>query len=301
MLKRFARFIPVVAAAVAVAVALVVLSRVMVTVDTISQPEYRLAYLGGVIALLGGLAVFAWVKLRPRRTPEPTKQLPHHRRLSPEARLEKIYARHHLDSLEPAAPAKRRRLPGPNESARLVVAVAGVRAVGKTALTSALRETAASDETSKENVLPVELVELPDLGTNLGHNIERLGPAQTADLTLFVVDQDLRDYEQDAISALARRQANVLIVLNKCDLMRAEAIAETTTSIASKLATAGMEADIVTTAAAPKPAVRLVDGDDKAAEEEISRPPEVSAIRTCLEILAQRRGRQGVRFLPLSA
>ncbi|HRK96521.1 MAG TPA: hypothetical protein PK694_09400, partial [Rhodospirillales bacterium] len=103
MFQRFARFIPVVAAAVAVALALAVLSRVMVTVDTITHPEYRLAYVLGVVALLGGLGLFAWLKLRPRRTAPAARQLPYHRRLSPEDRLGKLYDKHHLDRIEAMA------------------------------------------------------------------------------------------------------------------------------------------------------------------------------------------------------
>lgn len=298
MLKRFARFIPVIAAAVAVAVALVVLSRVMVTVDTIAQPEYRYAYLGGVVVLLGGLGVFAWLKLRRPPTASSTRQVPHQRRLSPEARLDKLYARHRLDQAEPVSARAHLGISTTRDPGRAVVAIAGVRGAGKSALAAALRDMAS---TGGRDALAVDLVELTGLGTNLGHNIERLAPAQAADLTLFVVDQDLRDYEQDAIDALARRQANLLIVLNKCDLMRPQARAETVAAIAAKLANAAVEADIVTTAAAPMPAVRLVDGrdgsdrGDDAGEEEVHRPPEVAAIRTHLEALAARRGRSGVR------
>jgi hypothetical protein len=114
-----------------------------------------------------------------------------------------------------------------------------------------------------------------------------------SDLALFVVDQDLRDYEQAALEALARRQRNLLVVLNKADLMRAGDLAETRAAIAGKLASARIEADIVTGAAAPKPVVRIGAGAG-GGEEEVERPAEVSAVVAHLQALAARRGRDGV-------
>ncbi len=293
MFQRFAKFIPVIAAAAAVALALTVLSRVMVTVDTITHPEYRLAYVLGVVGLLGGLVLFAWLKLRPRRTRAEARQLPYHRRLTPEDRLGKLYDKHALDRIEAAAvgaevtrAASRARDPG-----RLRVAVAGVRGAGKSALVEALAQALA--EPTGAEPLAVEVAELPGLDTDRGRNLERLAPAAVSDLALFVVDQDLRDYEQAALEALARRQRNLLVVLNKADLMRAGDLAETRAAIAGKLASARVEADIVTGAAAPKPVVRIGAGAG-GGEEEVERPAEVSAVVAHLQALAAGRGRDGV-------
>lgn len=292
MFQRFAKFIPVAAAAVAVAVALLVLSRVMVTVDTITHPEYRLAYLLGVVALLGGLALFAWLKLRPRRTPPAARQLPYHRRLSPEDRLGKLYDKHALDRIEATAVGPERvAVSVPRDPGRLRVAIAGVRGTGKSALITALARAVARPSSGAP--LAVELTELPGLDTDRGRNLERLAPAAMSDLAVFVVDQDLRDYEQAALEALARRQRNVLVVLNKADLMRAGDLEETCNAIRGKLATAAIGADIVTTAAAPKPAVRIGGGPD-GGEEEVDREAEVSAIVAHLEALAADRARDGV-------
>ncbi len=294
MFQRFAKFIPVVAAAVAVALALAVLSRVMVTVDTITHPEYRLAYVAGVIGLLAGLGIFAWAKLRPRRTAPAARQLPYHRRLSPEDRLGKLYDKHHLDRIEARAVGAEveRAASRPRDPGRLRVAVAGVRGTGKSALVAALAEALATP--SGREPLAIELVELPGLDTDRGRNLERLAPAAASDLALFVVDQDLRDYEQAALAALARRQRNVLVVLNKADLLRADALAETQDAVLGKLASAKLEADIVTTAAAPKPAVRVSETMGGAGEEEVPRPAEVSAIVAHFDALAAARGRDGV-------
>lgn len=294
MFQRFAKFIPVVAAAVAVALAMVVLSRVMVTVDTITHPEYRLAYVLGVVALLGGLGTFAWVKLRPRRTPAAARQLPYHRRLTPEDRLGKLYDKHHLDRIEATAVGAEvdRAASRPRESGRLRVAVAGVRGAGKSALIAALAEALATP--AGQEPLAIELIELTGLDTDRGRNLERLAPAATSDLALFVVDQDLRDYEQAALEALARRQRNLVVVLNKIDLMRANDLAITREAIAGKLASAELEADIVTSAAAPRPTVRISEGPAGAGEEEVERQAEVSAIVAHFEALAAARGRAGV-------
>lgn len=294
MFQRFARFIPVVAAAVAVALALAVLSRVMVTVDTITHPEYRLAYVLGVAALLGGLALFAWLKLKPRRKPPAARQLPYHRRLSPEDRLGKLYDKHALDRIEAMAVGTEvtRAASRVRDPQRLRVAVAGVRGTGKSALIGALAR--AKTTPSGGAPLTMELAELPGLDTDRGRNLERLAPAAVSDLAVFVVDQDLRDYEQAALEALARRQRNLLVVLNKADLMRAGDLAETRGAIAGKLASAGIEADIVVSAAAPKPTVRISEGPAGAGEEEVDRPAEVSAVVAHLEALAAARGSDGV-------
>lgn len=293
MFQRFARFIPVVAAAVAVALALAVLSRVMVTVDTITHPEYRLAYVLGVLALLGGLALFAWVKLRSRRTPPAARQLPYHRRLTPEDRLGKLYDKHALDRIEATAVGAEtaRAAVRPHDPGRLRVAVAGVRGTGKSALIAALGK--AAGKSSAREPLAVELIELASLDTDRGRNLERLAPAATCDLALFVVDQDLRDYEQAALEALARRQRNVLVVLNKADLMGADALGETRAAIGSKLASAGLEADIVISAAAPRPTVRISEGPD-GGEEEVARAAEISAIVSHLGALGASRGHDGI-------
>lgn len=294
MFQRFAKFIPIVAAAAAVALALAVLSRVMVTVDTITHPEYRLAYVLGVAGLLGGLALFAWLKLRPRRTRPQARQLPYHRRLTPEDRLGKLYDKHALDRIEAAAvgaevtrAAGRARDPG-----RLRVTVAGVRGAGKSALVAALAQALAKP--SGDAPLAVELAELPGLDTDRGRNLERLAPAAVSDLAVFVVDQDLRDYEQAALEALARRQRTLLVVLNKADLMRTDDLTETRAAIGAKLAGAAIGADIVTSAAAPKATVRISEGPNGAGEEEVERPAEVSAVVAHLEALAARHGRDGV-------
>lgn len=294
MVQRFARFIPVVAAVVAVALALAVLSRVMVTVDTITHPEYRYAYLLGVVALLGGLALFAWVKLRPRRTAPVARQLPYHRRLSPEDRLGKLYDKHRLDRIEATAVGAEleRAAARPREPGRLRVVVAGVRGTGKSALIAALAEALSTGRGGEP--LAVELVELPGIDTDRGRNLERLAPAVLADLALFVVDQDLRDYEQAALEALGRRLRSILVVLNKADLMRPHDLAETRGAIAGKLASAALEADIVTTAAAPRPTVRISDGPGGTGEEEVDRPAEISGIVEYLGALAASRGRDGV-------
>jgi hypothetical protein len=294
MFQRFAKFIPVVAAGVAVALALAVLSRVMVTVDTITHPEYRLAYVLGVAGLLGGLGLFAWLKLRPRRTRPEARQLPYHRRLTPEDRLGKLYDKHALDRIEAAAVgAEVTRAAGrPRDAGRLRVAVAGVRGAGKSALVGALAQALA--EPRGDEPLGVEFVELAGLDTDRGRNLERLAPAAVSDLALFVVDQDLRDYEQAALEALARRQRTLLVVLNKADLMRAGDLAETRAAIAGKLAGAAIGADIVTGAAAPKPAVRIGADADGGGEEEVERPAEVSAVVAHLQALAARRGHDGV-------
>jgi hypothetical protein len=294
MFQRFARFIPIVAAAVAVALALAVLSRVMVTVDMITHPEYRLAYVLGVIALVGGLALFAWLKLRPRQTPAAARQLPYHRRLTPEARLGKLYDKHHLDRIEATAigAEAERAAARPRDRGRLCLVVAGVRGSGKSALIAALGRAFARP--SGREPLAVELVELTGLDTDRGRNLERLAPAAVSDLAVFVVDQDLRDYEQAALAALARRQRNLLVVLNKADLMRADALAETREAIAAKLAGAEIRADILATAAAPRPTVRISEGSGGAGKEEVDRPAEVSAIVGHLEALAASRGRDGI-------
>lgn len=297
MFERFGRYIPVVAAAIAIVAAVVVLSRIVLTLDTIAHPGYRIAYLAGVAALLAGFAAFAWLKLKTPKKGKPQRQLK--RRPPPEARLEDLFARHRLDEQPSlprghASPARRSGEPG-----RFVLAIAGVRGAGKSAVVAAL--TKASEGIAAARPLAVDLRELDSLDTDRGRNLERLAPALAADLTLFVVDQDLRDYEQAAIAALARREVHAVVVINKIDLMRPEALAETRQAIAGKLAGLLAETDILGISAAPRPLLRLVGEGDDLHEEEVAVSADISAITNRLERIAGDRGRDGLRISSASA
>lgn len=295
MFERFGRYVPVVTAAIAIVVALAVLSRVVLTLDTIAHPGYQIAYFAGVVLLLGGFAAFAWLKLRRPRVKAARRQK---RRPPPEARIDELFARHHLDDT-PGLPrghataARRAADPG-----RLTVALGGLNGTGKSAIATALAEAPANGAAGKSAAKPlgVELRELDSLDTDRGRNLERLAPAMAADVTLFVVDQDLRDYEQAAIAALARRNVRVVVVVNKIDLLRADALAETRQAIADKLAGMIAETDIVSVSAAPKPHQRLVGGGDDLREEEVAGAADVSAIVDRLALIAGERGRRGVRI-----
>lgn len=295
MFERFGRYIPVVAAAIAIVAALTVLSRVVLTLDTIAHPGYQIAYIAGVVAMLGGFAAFAWLKLR-RQRPKAVRE--QKRRAPPEARLDELFARHRLDD----GPGSPRAHAGPGRRGgdpdTLTVALCGLGGTGKSALATALSDTAArvNPGQARAKALRVEVRELDSLDTDRGRNLDRLAPALAADVTLFVVDQDLRDYEQAAIAALARRDVKVVVAINKSDLMRAGALAETREAIAGKLAGLIGETDIVTVSAAPKPPPRLISDGDDVDEEGAAGAADVSAILERLAPIAEQRGRAGMSF-----
>lgn len=250
--------------------ALVALAHVLLTLDQLDSPALRTAYIAAVVAAIAGVTMF--VRSRRRRRPRaagPATPL----RTSAEARLHQLYARHRLDPGDGGQARRTRQRLRAGEP--LTLAVAGLPQAAPGALATAL----AAALPPVVHGCPLQVTELAPLGVDFAANLDRLNAAAKADLVLFVVDQDLRDYEHAAVRALAERGLAPLVVLNRADRMTAAALHETRTALQRRLHGLLPPDDIVEAAADPLPAVRLIShADGDATEEEVPRPPQVAAV-----------------------
>lgn len=271
MMTQLHRTLTLIAAVVGAAAAIVIFSRILLTLDDLQTPEIRLAYGLGVVAILAAVGALFYRRgraARPERRPPPPPP-----RASIEQRLDHIYSRHGLQTDSAALSPARRH--GRGEAA--TVALCGLPRTGKSRVATAL-EAALADRLKGQ---PLRLVETPSLGTDFAANLERLTAAIEADVCVFVADQDLRDYEFAVIKALVDRGAAPIIVINKADQRDAGARDETRAAMERRLEALLPPSDIVEAAADPLPATRIrSDAEGQPVEEQVSRPADIDQLLT---------------------
>lgn len=120
-----------------------------------------------------------------------------------------------------------------------------------------------------------------------------------SDLVLFVTFGDLNDNELSALRLLHELDKPIILVLNKIDLFRRQELDETLSVVRSRVAGLIGDADVVFTAADPRPLHRLVHlADGSQREEEVRRSPIVEDLQArILEILT----REGKAVVALNA
>lgn len=120
-----------------------------------------------------------------------------------------------------------------------------------------------------------------------------------SDLVLFVTFGDLNDNELSALRLLHELDKPIILVLNKIDLFRRQELDEAHAAVRGRVAGLIGEADIVFTAADPRPLHRLIHlADGSQEEEEVRRPPIVEDLQArILEILT----REGKAVVALNA
>lgn len=280
-----------IAALVAAALAgLTALSQFALTLDDIASPTILWAYVGAVVSLIVAVTVAAYLvyrgpRRRLRRTADPN-------RASADQRLDRIFEEQGFEDTVPLggyAPLKPGEFcaPEPDPAGRTIVALCGTRRVGKSTLIRVL-EAAMPEELAARLVLR----ELPALGVDAEANADKLRALGAAGLVIFVVDQDLRDFEYTALRRAARARKPIVVAVNKADGFRAVELKETLAAIADKLDDVVKRDDIVAVSAAPAPAIRVTtkaDGSEQ--EDEVARVPNVKALLARLEraIPAPRR------------
>lgn len=266
MKAQLQRTLTLIAAVVGAGAAIVLFSRILLTLDELQTPEIRLVYGVGVAAILAVVGILLYRRFRP---PAAASQAAASKRVSADDRLDRLYAKHHLDTSAPP-PAPLRRL-GPGEPA--TIALVGLGRTGKSRLADALA--AALPQQVRKH--PLQVIETPAIGTDLARNLETVAPALNADVAVFVADQDLRDYEFAVVRALAERGNPPVVVLNKTDQRDAAARAETGDAVRRRLAGLVADADIVEAAADPMPLLQITtDADGRPIEAEAPRPPDVA-------------------------
>lgn len=269
-MPKVTRTLTLIATLLAAAAAVVILSRVLLTLDDLQRLDLRIAFAAGLAVILAAAGLVAHRLWRGPRPPAAVK--PAIARPTPEDRLDRLFAKHRLEGDRRDARLRLARL-APGD--RATIALVGVARTGKSALAEALARLLPQ----AAGLPPAAIVEVPALGNDFAANIERLAPAMAAHLVLFVCDQDLRGYEYEALKALVERGQAPLLVVNKADQRGADAAAETHAALRRRLDGLVEAADIVDAAADPLPLTRVRSGPGGAVdEEEVARPADVTAV-----------------------
>ena len=270
-MHRIARTLSLIAAVIGAVAAVVVLSRVVLTLDELQGPELRIAYGLGIVVIVavGAFAVHRLIRGPWRRR---KSKAPPSTRKAPEDRLDRLFAKHRLET-DPREAALRTKRLRPGEAA--VIAVVGVGRTGKSVIAAGLTAVLPGEG----RLPPFEIIEIPALGSDFAANLAALAPALSAHVVLFVADQDLRDYEFAAVRALVERGTAPIVVLNKSDQRDAAARAETMRAVVRRLTHLVADDDIVEAAADPLPMVRVArDAGGRDVEAEVARPADVVSV-----------------------
>ncbi len=269
-MQRLTHTLSLIAAVIGAVAAVVILSRVLLTLDDIQSWELRLAYGLGIVVIGAGAAFAVWRIIRAPRPRRPKQRQAI--RKSPETRLGGLFTKHGLE-IDPRDTALRARRLAPGERAR--IALVGVSRTGKSRLADGL----AAVLPKEGRLPPCEIIEIPPLGSDLAANLEALAPALSAHVVLFVADQDLRDYEFAAVKALVDRGAAPIVVLNKADQRDSTARVETMQAVVRRLGGLVAADDIVEAAADPLPLVRVArDAGGHDVETEVARPADLVSV-----------------------
>jgi ribosome biogenesis GTPase A len=193
------------------------------------------------------------------------------------------------------------------ESGELRIAAFGTISSGKSALLNTLagEEVFSSDVVGGTTVrcasipLPSEdkvlLVDTPGLGEDRGIDHERIAREQAmdADLILFVLDNDMRSFEDDVLKVLVGAKKPLVVCLNKSDWYGAEKVPILLAKTVERVDRHGIPRENVVpvrTAAARRTRVRvLTDGSE--IEETVMLGPDVEPLLSRLSVaLDERKG-----------
>lgn len=266
--KAFANLLPGVAMAVAAFFLLIAASRIALTIDAIQSPTMRAVYAGFVAVILAALISFLYLYYWRRPSRLAAREPPSRQR------LDELYGKHGV-APRTYGESRKRRLIGLKRQKSLSFAICGLSGSGTQDFTVALDALLAKAawETS------ATLIELPALSSSAAENQDTLEMALSADLVLFVADQDLRSYETAFIRSILEAGRPVIIAVDKSDRMTEEDRAETQTSIAGKFMGARNKPDIVFVNSAPLPVRAVVVSVDGSEREEWRMPaPDLSAL-----------------------
>jgi hypothetical protein len=250
------------------------LSHIALTFDALKNPYIEATY-GIVLACFFiGVGTVTW--LRVRRMTAPKHATPRLRAAEPPpplapdvvGRRADAIARKWLPDIRRApvsvdAPPITAPIPGPQPAsepavdARWSLFVTGPSFSGKTALIATLGQATGANASDRSGV-----VRLLDAGSADGdpNQLASLADAAAAaDGILFVVDQDLRAPELNAIERLIRTGKPLYVVLNKADQFSAADRDAVLLSIRTKMPRRFAPAHVISVAAAPSPVEREIE------------------------------------------
>jgi len=194
------------------------------------------------------------------------------------------------------------------EGRRYTIVVFGSTSAGKTSVINALTGVVAGETdvlvgTTKHGVArafsldgfvdgQLRLIDTPGLSefgqAGMLREEEARELATTADLLLFVVDQDLRDVEDRPLRSLARLGKRCILVLNKVDVYSTTEADEIAEALRKRLAPTLDPLTVVRCAAAP--AAVTVRGDGR--ETRQSPPPDVTDLASAIADILKSDGRE---------
>jgi len=247
-----------------------------------------------LLAALGFLAYYTWLFLRPKR--KRTVTLPENR--TDTAALGLHSSQQQIAQIEDeiarqALAAKSQALVRKLASRTFQIVVFGLGSAGKTALVNALLGEMAAPVAatlgttgkaqtyrmvleSGEEILITDtpgLLEASEFGEERAQAAREL--ATTADLLLFVIDNDLHRVEYEPLVMLAKMGKRLLLVLNKRDRYLPEEKAQILQRIRERTQALLNPADIIAIAANPTP-VTLVDETQQ--ESRFQPAPDIAAL-----------------------
>ncbi|MEO1591854.1 MAG: Era-like GTP-binding protein, partial [Cyanobacteria bacterium J06632_22] len=236
-----------------------------------------------VVVLFAAMAVlvyYGWLFLRPRRS-RPLPPPPDNATDAAAATLAAVAqqaAQLQDEIARQALEARTQKLSGQFRQSVYRILLLGSGSVGKTALANALMGDGASEVGATKGTTAaaqsyrltvaglnreVWLIDTPGILT-LAHAAQDAATreqATTADLLLYVIDNDLHRAEYEAIVALLRLGKRSLLVLNKADLYTSDDLTQIVERLRQRLEGALAARDVVAIAAAPQPiAVSNRDG-----------------------------------------
>ena len=276
------------------------LSHIALTFDALKNPYIEATY-GIVLACFFiGVGTVTWLRVRRMSAPrhasqllpaaEPPPALPAHvvgRRADAIARKWSRDSRQtaaHVDAPPITAP-----MPGPQPAsepaveARWSLFVTGPAYSGKTALITTLGAATGANAADRS-----DLVRLLDAGPAEGDASQCVALAAAAAATdgiLFVVDQDLRAPELNAIAQLIGTGKPFYIVLNKADQFTAADRDAVLLSIRAKMPKQFAPARVVSVAGAPAPVEREIEDARGAVRVELRRP--ASDVKALINLLGR--------------
>lgn len=288
------------AAGTAATAMLFALSQVILTLDALTNTQIRIAYIAlvALIVLVAALVIRRQVMPTTRRMAqrEPTSAAP-----AAEQRLARLYAEHGLDDDQRLPPhASQARGSGTGDAPPVTIMMVGFADVGRRSLVRALSEALDTGNTGAEWAdIRGRLVVAPELVIGAPLEGATLDAVMRADLVLFVIDQDLRHHDFEALALLSRAARETWLILTKADLYNADQLAEVEAAIGLHLARASISGapsvPMITVAADPLPALRAVGGGTE--EQEVTFPPKIDGLLVRLKEFAERTGGAGSRLI----
>jgi hypothetical protein len=276
------------------------LSHIALTFDALKNPYVEATY-GAVLACFFiGVGAVTWVRVRRMGAPKPVSRLLPAAEPPPplsndivgrraEAIAKKWSRGSRREPARVAAPPITAPMPapqlarGPMAGPRWSLTVTGPPFSGKTALIATLAQATGANAFDRSAV--VRLLDAGPIEGDTNHLAALVAAAAATDGILFVVDQDLRAPELDAILPLIGSSKPLYVVLNKADQLTAADRDAVLLSIRAKMPKQFAPAHVISVAGAPTPIEREIEDARGTVRVELRRP--ASDVQALINLLGR--------------